>query len=163
MLFAFDLQTGSETVLYRAPERSYMVSVALTPDGRKLAIVVSVLNNSARELIILNSDGSQQRTLLRTSTEDPGALVAGPSALSWSPDGNHLYLVRQASTKGMDEIHRIAPETETKSKATGIIAKRITFMNLDPSGTKVAFSAGGVVDSELWSLDNAMATLKAAR
>jgi dipeptidyl aminopeptidase/acylaminoacyl peptidase len=173
-IYAIDLQSGNEKLIYPwAPKggervRYYVGSMAMSPDGRTLACIVQAATPTGtnRELLLMNPDGSNVRTLLRTAGEGPGALFPSFGAVAWSPDSKDLYVVRLKEHRGSSnilEVHRLAPEPGSETTPTGIIASQIRFLSVDPTGNKIAFTTGAQLTSELWSLDNALTTLSAAR
>ncbi len=161
-LIRFDLESGKERVIYQTPARGNIASAALSPDGRTIALIIATFLSGiqVRELILMDSDGNNVRTVLRTPAELPASLQWGPGALAWSPESKYLYLVRGGKKEGTSEVHRMTPATASETKPTGITSKQIRFLSVNPAGNRLAFTTGGALSSELWTLDNVLPPLK---
>ncbi len=160
-LVSFDLESGKESVLYTVPARAYLSNMAMSRDGRYFATIL-VKSDGNRELLTMDSTGQNVRSLLRTGSEEPGAIYNGLGVLEWSPDGKFLYLVRLRANTKKKEIHRMSP-TDSDSTPMGFVADELRFMSIDPGGTRLVYTSGGQGSAELWSLDNVLPAVKAAR
>lgn len=113
---------------------------AWSPDGRRIAFVGGLHS----EIMVVNSDGSDERQLTNASgsaQNDPTAITSGPhvSTFSWSPDGNSIaYTVVE----------------DIESTAFDGSASRIWVMNADGSSqrplTNTFRSRGGVEPEPVW-------------
>ena len=79
------VQDGQSTEVWRGAEGALSEPPAVSPDGRRLVVVVR--RDGKRHLAIMSADGTNAQTLAG-SIEIEGA--AGQSAADWSPDGTRI-------------------------------------------------------------------------
>ncbi|UCC82139.1 MAG: PD40 domain-containing protein [Gemmatimonadota bacterium] len=143
-----DLESGSEVVLYRAPEPALMGpgNVALSPDRRKLALYLAPEDTTkASSLMLVPVVGGTPRELHRFASDAPG-----PSNLTWTPDGRHLVYTTFWDAAG---LWRLPVE--------GGVPERLGWEGMDkqrdirfhPDGQRIAFTAGGYA-FEIWVMED---------
>jgi serine/threonine protein kinase len=126
----------------RVPFSSYSISqltqsgdlvlVAASPDGRYLA---SVRNEAGKQSLRLRSVPTQSDTIVL-----PGANVRF-MALRFSPDGDYLYFVQEASP-GIGDLFRAPIFGGTPQRLVHGVQSNVTF---SPDGTQIAFVRDHVV------------------
>jgi Tol biopolymer transport system component len=147
-----DLEGGSEEVLYRAPERRSFGpgNVALSPDRRKLALVLSPEDTTkGRSLVLVPVAGGTPRELYRFASDAPF-----PSNLTWTPDGRHLVCTTFWDAAG---LWRLPVE--------GGIPERLEWEGMDkqrdirfhPDGQRIALTVGDYA-FEIWVMEDFLAS-----
>lgn len=152
----FDLASGQQTQVYSASDRSIVTGLALSPDGKTLALMVNDPPGEHRRqsVAIVGTDGSAFRRLVE-STE---ALVPAVG-LAWSPDSRWAYYVKVKEPES--ELWRVSASGE--DEYTGFAAKVLKHINMSDDGLRLAFTAGQRANPELWVLDHVLPTPPASR
>src|SRR5262249_43085369 len=92
-----DKSTSSFRYLYQMPVlggaprqlvRDIDSAPTFSPDGQQIAFIRGVVDPSSNEIVIANSDGSNERVLVKRST-----FSAGNASVTWSSDGKYLAFV----------------------------------------------------------------------
>jgi Tol biopolymer transport system component len=155
----FDLQGGKQETVYRAPKDGHVTGLALSPDGRSLAISLFTKRGEKQlqQVALASIDGKVFQEL--TEQGDPGSIVP-VLGLDWSPDSRWVYFVRVKKPEG--ELWRV-PAAGGAAEFTGVSAAGLKHIHMTSDGSQMAFSAGERVNQELWVLENLMPVLKASR
>jgi Tol biopolymer transport system component len=155
-IVATDLDTGQErVVLASLPTRA---SIALSPDGRTLAIGWTERPAEGAKLRIarISVDGSGYRDLYtRTRTDH----LRGAGTVVWDRDGRSiLFDQQQPGEGGRWGVMRVPAEG---GPATLVFATPGPMQSFDvsPDGSRFAYSANESAN-ELWALDNVLTMLK---
>ena len=126
---------------------------ALSPDGRRLALVAGDPNSRTRALMVMPAEGGQPRELLRTSSLGSESLGGG---LWWSPDGK--FILFRKGPNAMRETFRIPAEGGTAVKyGAEYSAQGPPAMH--PDGRQVAFPMGQH-RIEIWAMENFLPNAK---
>jgi len=143
-LLARNLETGQENELHSAVYR-----FALSPDGRRLAVITADARGGSPHLMILPAAGGEARTLLSLGLKE---LIW--SDLTWTPDGRALLFTRfrnapQGRTTG---VWRISAEGG-KPQPLPLEMAGLRDVRVHPDGRQVAFTTGQWA-TEVWAIDN---------
>lgn len=135
-----NLGSGEESILFQTEhgrrDARRLQRLALSPDGERLALTLQ-RPGGAERLVVLPARGGPAR---RVESFPGGRNVA----LAWAPDGGTLWFTRPASTRENDsrrELWWIDPETG-ETGAAGLVEEQLSGLTFDPSGARLAFSAG---------------------
>jgi Tol biopolymer transport system component len=150
-LFEFDLETSREKLLFQGVQ---MYSLALSPDGKHLAVVTMDPEDKEIAIKVAPIKGFSAQTM-RT-------LVAASKfwvrSLAWSPDGQTIVYASpdpQAEKEG-DE-RKIAlfqvPASGGTPQKIDISMEGITDITIHPDGQHIAFGAGKRM-REIWVMEN---------
>ena len=147
-LFARDIQSGREReILRREAPLNYVGLgwVAMSPDGRSLAITAFDRRTQSGSLLVIPAEGGEPRELLRTSSSGPDQLGAW---VEWSPDGKYVIFRRGSPRR---ENFRIPAGGGTPVKYAGewMVGPSTT----SPDGHQVAF-AQGEHKIEIWAMES---------
>lgn len=91
-LWEVDLESGSISQLWKLTEGGFLSGVAVSPDGRELAISYAPQSDSPiprADIYIANGDGSDAHPLLLHRS-----IYESFDHPTWSPDGNWIYFTR---------------------------------------------------------------------
>jgi Tol biopolymer transport system component len=141
-----DLTTGEDReVLSRGTN-----NVALSPDGRSLAVRLGDAGDKASVLAIVPAGGGEPRELLRLTRPD---LLPPWGGLAWTPDGRYVLFARTTEHSGGQpfELWRIRAEGGTPQK-TGIAVEGLRHLRVHPDGERIVFNAGHI-QHEVWVLE----------
>jgi Tol biopolymer transport system component len=144
-LMRFDIQTRRESELKSIPCcLSEFVSLAVSPDGRQLAMV---LGGGIVE--VMPAAGGQSREVFRPV--DPGPDTGTlRHALAWTPDQRFLLLVR-----GDDRSLWKVPAAGGQAEKMGIPMENIKNLAVHPDGRQFVFDAATEEPTrEIWALEN---------
>ena len=153
-IVALDLETRGEKELYRA--NKYIVRLACSPDGRRLAFFESTQDERPAVVKTVSTSGGEPRELF--TLEKVQTLFWGVG-ISWTPDGRHLIVAgpdvpdKQGADRLPDELWRYPiAGGEPVKLSLGI---KIRQMSMHPDGRRFAFAShepkGG---AEVWVLEN---------
>ena len=162
-LVARDLVAGTERVLTAVdagPSPEPDAGIALSPDGRTLAVTVWNTVREQARLLTIAVDGTGRRDLVASF---PTGWIT--DNLSWNPDGQSLVylavdaqknwrLMRVSATGGSPEPDGLDHDT-LESLLGGVRLRPGNFnsFSLNPDGTKIAASALTMAKTEVWALD----------
>jgi Tol biopolymer transport system component len=146
-IVAFDLSTGDQRqILSFATASQGIGGLALSPDGRSVAMIRRGEHSDVWRLAQIGVDGTGYREIPYSGTVSPGYFA-------WTKAG--LFFTSTAES----HIMRIAAEGG-KAEATGLEAHGL--MDLSPDSTRIVFS-NSTGSSGLWVLNNLSSLWKAAR
>jgi Tol biopolymer transport system component len=154
-----EMASGEARDLYRTQEDVELDDLALSPDGRQLAFVVSNWNRKPNTfvLMVMPSYGGAPRELLRSEQ-----FIA---ALTWTRDGRHLLTVRN-SDSGPTELWSV-PVDGGEPQLSGLPmpgeAAVPHSVALHPDGRRIAFSRHTGPIEELWVIKNLLPTAQPPR
>ena len=127
-IFSHDLSSGRRSAVSRYSGLN--TSVALSPDGRRMAMILS--KDGSPDLYVANSDGRDLKRLTKTREVD--------ACPCWSPDGRQICFTSAVS--GGDRLHLINPSGSgmRRLKTVGVSG---VFSEADwsPDGRQIAFTA----------------------
>ena len=142
----YDVATGEGRELYRAPADFVLRNLAISHDGRLLAM--SVAHPALRRHVIytLPLTGGEPQEVVRL-TEG-----IGREGLAWTPDGRYLLFVK-ATGLNRAELFRV-PASGGIPESTGISARGLSFLNVHPDGTRITYTVGQYFQTDIWALEN---------
>ena len=150
-LIRFDLETRKRTQLKPSPPNQDFNSVALSPDGHRLAYWRSDGSAHARFLEIVPSSGGESREVLHFDYE-------GAPGLAWTPDQRSLLFVQwQRDPKPpvlKSAVWRV-PVTGGAPESTGVsVTGILNSLGVHPGGRRIVFGVRAGSQDELWALEN---------
>jgi Tol biopolymer transport system component len=149
---AFDLNTGEQKNVLQ-PQPIEMLSVlAVSPDGRMLAMAMRRDDWKTPRLVLMNTDGS----------DPPREVATGvvPRTASWTRAG---LLVAREGTERV-EIVRVSVHDGTFKPVDINLAPGGQFFDVSPDGTHVVYSDRSRDGApQLWAYDNLWSHLKSER
>ncbi len=155
-----DLQTGREKELYRAASPAYVGGIAISPDGRQLALSATQPATRSDILKVMPTAGGEPRELLKV--RDPEYLGSGVGGrLAWTPDGRAILFVKGSPQKHTDELWQI-PAEGGEPQELGLGMNVLNNIRFHPDGRRIAFSAG-YNEAEVWAMENFLPVLKSAK
>jgi Tol biopolymer transport system component len=149
-----DLAAGEEKELFSVTDPShYAVSLALSPDGGRLAFVVGEAESRQNVLKILPVAGGEAHDLLR------GAQLGRPVALSWTPDGQSVLLAKQTRSADARTELWLVPVQSGEPRRLELAATNMRDLRVHPDGRHVAYTSGGT-KSDVWMMENFLPPVK---
>jgi Tol biopolymer transport system component len=145
-LLALDLSSGRKRAVVE-PGRGYHEDLALSPDGER--IVFQASSGTKDLLLMVPAKGGEVRTLHETETGLLGQLVP----FSWSADGRYILFVERPDVKSASELWRL-PVQGGQPEKLGLAAEGLHGPRVTPDGTRITYSSGNFVRSEIWVLEN---------
>jgi Tol biopolymer transport system component len=143
-LLARNLETGQENELHSAVYR-----FALSPDGRRLAVITADARGGSSRLMILPAAGGEARTLLSLGLKE---LIW--SDLTWTPDGRALLFTRFKNTpQGRTTVLWRISADGGEPQPLPLEMAGLRNVRVHPDGRQVAFTAGQWA-TEVWAIDN---------
>jgi Tol biopolymer transport system component len=153
-IMARNMRAESEREVFRLPS-GYFGPLAMSPDGTRLAFVDNEPDRKSQVLMVIPSEGGQQRVLVRAP------IVAGFAGLAWTPDGRQLLFARPDQKKL--ELWRVSVETgEQQLVKVSPVSENLRATRISPDGRQLAYTAGDV-KNEVWVLENFLDGLTAAK
>jgi Tol biopolymer transport system component len=150
---AVDLTNGRRRDVVMVGDGSTVNSVALSPDGRTIAMFV--YGQQATRLVTLGVDGSRQKDIYVSSKP----IANLPDHIQWQADGRSLLFIENG------RVMRIGSQGGTP-EFTGLAMRRPDRghpIALSPDGSRIAFSDGAPWSEarEVWALDNVLTVVTA--
>ena len=159
MVVVRDLQTGQKTELFRPTRGLKIDDIALSPDGRQVALTLVEKETRSSVLKVLQVAGGEASELVRA--KEPETIVG--DSLSWSSDSQYIVFGKGRSTSREPKTQLLAISSHGgEPHALGLAMDSVGSLSFDPSGHHVAFGAGST-KHEVWVMENFLPTLKAAR
>jgi Tol biopolymer transport system component len=163
-VLALDLLSGNKRVVLE-PERGYYLHnwVALSPDGERVAVLVS--NGPTNRVLAAPAKGGEARVLHEIKTSHLQNPLLQRWALTWSPDGRYVIFVQRPDEESAHELWRV-PVAGGQPERLGLAVDRLVSPQVHPDGTRIAYITGGPFhDStfEIWVLENFLPTMAAPK
>jgi Tol biopolymer transport system component len=154
-IVARELSSGHEKALFSIGELSYhfCAGVALSRDGRALALAVSDAASGSKSIKILAAAGGEARDLLG-EVEMPF-----PGSIAWTPDGRSLLFVKQVNPRDQKTELWAIPVQGGDPRRLDLTAKNMRDLRIHPDGRHIAFASRGD-RSEVWAMDNFLPSAK---
>jgi Tol biopolymer transport system component len=145
-----DMESGSERVLKPAKEGATYSYPRWSPDGRRIAFVVTTApgrgatDNWGSAVAVSAPDGAGERIVLKGAR--PGLRVEG---LAWSADGGALYVSTVDQDGAGLKLERL--DLGTSNRAT--VAEEAAYPTVSPDGSRIAFLrySSGAHAAGLWT------------
>jgi Tol biopolymer transport system component len=154
-----DLETGRKTELFRPVPGLKIDDIALSADGRQVALTLLEKATRSSVLKVLPVAGGEASELVRAT--EPETIVG--DSLSWSPDSRYIVFGKGRSTGQEQKTELLAISSRGgEPHPLGLSMDSVRRVSFDPSGHHIAFAAGRA-KSEVWVMENFLPTLKAAR
>ena len=165
-LIALDVETKATRALYSVPSPRRVSSVAVSPDGRRLALLTTETISQKPALVSMTisfmpASGGEPREIFRVET--PVNVAIYDHGIEWTADGEYVLM----SIPGDDQVYsgvdkwdvvRIpADGGETVSLGADVVwGNRFRFPSAHPDGRRIAFdtSSPGELERDLWVLEN---------
>jgi len=148
-IFSKNLETGREKELFKTSEDN--LSMALSPDGKKMALLSRQIENK-RILRILSTSDSSEKVIHTFEETDFGYI-----SIVWSPDGKYIYFSKKTgSDNNMPwELWRI-PATGGEAENLRIKKNLFISISIHPDGDLISFSsyAGKEKPGGVWVMEN---------
>jgi hypothetical protein len=135
--------------------RDGLGNVALSPDGRLLAVTGFDRGAKSGSLLLVPAEGGELRELLRLSDSGPETLGA---FVGWLPDGK--FLIFRKGPSAARETWRIPVEGGAPAKYGA--EWTVGPATINPDGRQVAFPMG-VRTLEIWAMENFLPTIKPSK
>jgi Tol biopolymer transport system component len=141
-----NLETGEEKELDRAPFDNH--SIALSPDGRRLALLIRA-EKQLRVLKVMPSNGGKQTELRRF--EQSGRWIID---IAWTPDGRYIFFSK-GRPDGKWELWRI-PSEGGEPQNLGLAMNRFQHLSVHPDGRRITFASRPTEAElpEVWVMEN---------
>jgi len=144
-----DLETEKEKELYRTPDDN--LTMALSPDGKQLAVLLRH-NENTRILKILSTTESSEKDIYTFKQNDYGYI-----SVAWSPDGRYIYFSKKTGSeeKRPWELWRI-PAAGGDAENLGVKMYLFTDISIHPDGRRITFTSfvGKEKPGGVWVMEN---------
>ncbi len=162
-----DLETSREKELFRSAPGLKIDDIALSPDGRQVALTLLEKETRSSVLKVLPVAGGEASELVRS--KEPETIVG--DALSWSSDSRYIVFGKAQATS-QDPQGFFPPGRKTQllaissrggePHALGLAMDSVRRVSFDPDGHHLAFAAG-MGRLEVWVMENFLPRPKAAK
>jgi TolB protein len=125
-IYSHDLTTGDRRTIARYSGSN--ISPAVSPDGRRVAMILS--KNGSPDLYVGDLDGGNLRQLTRTKEDE--------SSPCWSPDGNTICFASR--TSGLAALYTISAEGGETRRLSTLGLSSATEPDWSPDGQTIAFT-----------------------
>ncbi|MEK7408095.1 MAG: tetratricopeptide repeat protein [Acidobacteriota bacterium] len=150
---ALDVASRQEREVCRMADVRMAVSMALSGDGRRLALAVLSEDRRATSIRVVPVTGGEVREIFRA---EPAEEANRQGGIAWTPDGRYVIFERPASGD-KQELWRV-PADGGAAESLGLMMDQITHPSLHPDGSRIAFTAASGA-REVWMLTNLLARL----
>lgn len=144
-----DGETGVEKELL-SPGRLTVRGLALSPDGRSLAMLVANNERKAMGIDLIPVDGGEPREIVSM----PGAVLH-----AWTQDGQHIIFTRDNAAG--TELWRVPAAGGDAVQIAGV-TRKLRMLRIHPDARRVAFNAG-TAKAEIWVMENFLPARRASR
>ena len=164
-VIALDVETKATRELYSAPSARRVSSVAVSPDGRRLALLTTEKVSQepwpvSTTISFMPSSGGELREIFRV--ERPSYVAIKDHGMEWTADGEYLLASIPSGPGSEDkwdvDVVRIpADGGETVSLGVTVVwGNSFRFPSAHPDGRRIAFdtSSPGELGRDLWVLEN---------
>ena len=145
-----ELATRRETVVAQIEEKNTrFVDLALSADGRRLAVSIWDDGRKLTRLAVLPPAGGAMTELLREEGVEP------IRRLAWTPDSRQLLFAKRTNAPPQQrrtELWRISAEGGAP-RSLGVSMREIDRLAVHPDGRRIAFSASEY-KGEVWVMEN---------
>ncbi len=152
-LRAKHLVTGRDEVVVSHADAGFSVGgFALSPDAKSIAIAGRrTVGRDRRDVIAVSHDGGPPREVLQLESDERIALQ------TWTHDSRGLiYTTFKPGNPAPHEAWHIAADGGA-ARPLGLSIDGFTQVNnltIRPDGRQIAFTRGGAIDYELWTIDH---------
>jgi Tol biopolymer transport system component len=160
-----DLETGRETEFFRPTPGMTIDGIALSPDGRQVALAVLEKETRSSVLKVLPIAGGDERELVRA--KEPETIFG--DSLSWSSDSRYLIFGKGRAI-GQDRKTELLAISSNGGEphALGLAMDSVRDVSFHPDGHHLAFTTSAGEDAgedkvEVWVMENFLPALKTAR
>jgi dipeptidyl aminopeptidase/acylaminoacyl peptidase len=159
-LVARDLSTGSERVLYRAPQQNFG-GFEPSPDGRYIVFRVRQ-PELGDELRVVPTSGESSWVAYHA----PAGRVIGSASFNWAPDSRTIVFAENSATPAAPTYWKVGVDgTGARALFSGPPAPS-GVPHLHPDGKRIVFNSAFQSNepvTELWVLENLVETRSSAR
>jgi len=146
-IVARDLATGEERLVHSVPRPlHFCAGLALSPDGRQLALAVRDAESGSNTIELIPATGGEARDLLR------GVPMPFPGSVAWTPDGLNVLFTERLNPDSKTELWLI-PAQGGAPRKLDLAAEAIRDLCVHPDGRHLAYTAGKD-RLEVWALEN---------
>jgi Tol biopolymer transport system component len=153
-IIARNLETGTETQLYRSNEPVVFLGLGsrpLSPDGKWLATKATVLDKqkqpSSNVLLAIPTGGGAARELITLK------LPQSFSPLGWVADSKSMVCSMRSESQDNVQLWKISLEGGAPQKLD-LTSPSIGYVSFHPDGKRITFTSGGTNPSEIWVMEN---------
>mgnify|MGYP001595374024 CR=1 FL=1 len=149
-----DLETGHETEFFKPSPGSTIDDIALSSDGRQVALTLLEKEARSSVLKVLPMDGGEARELVRA--QEPEAIFG--DSLSWSSDSRFIVFGRSRATGEEPKTQLLAiPSGGGEPHPLGLAMDSVRDVSFHPDGHRLAFATSAGQDKvEVWVMENFM-------
>ncbi len=142
------LESGTERELHRARTGTRLRNLALSPDGRYLALSSWNSADKVETVLVIPTGGGPPRQLATVRN-------GGLSGIEWTRDGRELLFLTPGEPGAT--LWRTALEGD-RPERLGLTWDGLAGIRIHPDGRRLAFSAGQT-RSEVWAIDHSVPKL----
>jgi Tol biopolymer transport system component len=161
-----DLETGRETEFFRPPPGLVIDDIALSPDGRQVALTLLEKETRSSVLKVLPIDGGEASELVRA--KEPETIVG--DSLSWSSD-SRLIVFGRSRAKGQERKTQLLAISSRGGEPheLGLAMDSVRDVSFHPDGHHLAFATSAGMPREdkdkveVWVIENFLPTVNPAR
>jgi Tol biopolymer transport system component len=160
-----DLETGRETEFFRPTPGLTIDNIALSPDGREMALTLLEKETRSSVLKALPTAGGDGRELIRA--KEPETIFG--DSLSWSSDSRYIVFAKGRAIGQERKTQLLAISSRGgEPHALGLAMDSVHDVSFHPNGHHLAFTTSAGEDAgedkiEVWVMENFLPTLKVAQ